>query len=64
MSPFDVKKKTIVWQVWRKGIIYDDGIGEIQIPLWQVDMDTEVTVDLSPYDKPVLNLLRPAEDES
>merc|ERR1719350_1777980 len=50
LSPNDVRKKTIVFQVYDKDTIgKDDGIGEIQIPLWQVDLDIETdnTMDLS-----------------
>merc|ERR1719336_2177217 len=40
LSPNDVRKKTIVFQVYDKDTIgKDDGIGEIQIPLWLVDLD-------------------------
>ena len=49
-----MRKKTIVFQVYDKDTIgKDDGIGEIQIPLWQVDLDIETdnTMDLSPVSK-------------
>ena len=57
-----MRKKTIVFQVYDKDTIgKDDGIGEIQIPLWLVDLDIETdnTMDLSPVtrgedNKPVL----------
>ena len=52
--------KTIVFQVHDKDL--DDGIGEIQIPLWQVDLDIETdntmelrTVSKGKDNKPVLN---------
>ena len=44
-----MRKKTIVFQVYDKNpIAEDEGIGEIQIPLWQVDLDieTDKTMDL------------------
>ena len=43
-----------MFQVYDKDTIgKDDGIGEIQIPLWLVDMDIETdnTLDLSPVTK-------------
>ena len=50
-----MRKKTIVFQVYDKDTIgKDDGIGEIQIPLWQVDLDgglTDNTMELSPVTK-------------
>ena len=55
-----MRKKTIVFQVYDKDTIaMDEGIGEIQIPLWLVDLDIETDnyMDLSPvtkYKKPVL----------
>ena len=54
LSPNDVRKKTIVFQVFDKDTFgKDDGIGEIQIPLWTVDLDieTDATMELSPVTK-------------
>ena len=54
LSPNDVRKKTIVFQVYDKDTFgKDDGIGEIQIPLWQVDLDIETdnTMELSAVTK-------------
>ena len=57
-----MRKKTIVCQVYNKDSIgKDDDIGEVQIPLWLVDLDIETdnTMDMGPVtrgkgDKPVL----------
>merc|ERR1711971_838058 len=70
LSPNDVRKKTIVFQVYDKDTIgKDDGIGDIQIPLWQVDLDIETdnTMELSAVtkgkdNKPVLIARRPPGD--
>jgi len=70
LSPNDVRKKTIVFQVYDKDTFgKDDGIGEIQIPLWQVDLDIETdnTMELSAVtkgkdNKPVLIARRPPGD--
>jgi len=70
LSPNDVRKKTIVFQVFDKDTFgKDDGIGEIQIPLWTVDLDieTDATMELSPVtkgkdNKPILIARRPPGD--
>lgn len=37
LSPIDVKKKTIVFQVYDQDTISkDDGLGEVQVPLWNI----------------------------
>ena len=61
LSPNDVRKKTIVFQIIDNNAIGKyEGIGEIQIPLWEVDLDVETDMDLRPVtrgkdNKPVLN---------
>jgi len=70
LSPDAVRKKTIVFQVYMPKMWYmDEGIGEIQIPLWLVDLDIETdnTMDLSAVtmgkdNKPVLIARRPPGD--
>ena len=50
----DLREKTLVFQVFDKDMIgKDDGIGEIQIPLWTVDLDieTDASMELSPVTK-------------
>ena len=60
LSPNDVRKKTIVFQIIDNNAIGKyEGIGEIQIPLWEVDLDVETDMDLRPVtrgkdNKPVL----------
>lgn len=72
LSPNDVKKKTIVFQVWDQDkFSKDDGIGEVQVPLWNIHdletKETEMTVGLGKLtskgkgDKPVLQQRRPSE---
>merc|ERR1719384_1093688 len=40
LSPNDVRKKTIVFQLYDK----DAAIGEVQVPLWTVDLSIETDV--------------------
>ena len=67
-----MRKKTIVFQVYDKNpIAEDEGIGEIQIPLWEVDLDIETdnTMELGQItssgmgNKPVRTIRYPAEEE-
>ena len=67
-----MKKKTIVFQVWDQDkFSKDDGIGEVQVPLWNVHdletKETEMSVGLGKVTstgkggKPVLQQRRPSE---
>ena len=70
MSPIDVKKKTIVFQVYDQDTISkDDGLGEVQVPLWNIhdlEAGVENTVELGKLtrgkdNKPILAMRRPTD---
>merc|ERR1712127_434301 len=74
ISPTDVLKKTIVFQVWDQDIGKDDPQGEVQVPLWKekVRMDgtsetvmmQAITNDKTGKNKPVLREKRPMSSRS
>jgi len=74
ISPTDVIKKTIVFQVWDSDLGKDDPLGEVQVPLWTrgaqmegfsetVEMDA-ITNDANSKGKPVLREKRPSRSMS
>jgi len=70
LSPTDVQKKTIVFQVfdWER-FSANDGIGEVQVPLWPPNVDLTVETDrfeemdkitMDKNKKPILKQKRPS----
>ena len=54
LSPIDVRKKTIVFQVFDKDTFGADGIGEVQVPLWEIpslEAGVEHNLELGPITK-------------
>ena len=55
MKPDDVRRKTIVFQVYDKDTFSkDDGLGEVQVPLWNIiDLEAETmnTMELAEITK-------------
>ena len=55
LKPDDVRRKTIVFQVYDKDTFSkDDGLGEVQVPLWNIiDLEAETmnTMELAEITK-------------
>jgi len=72
LSPIDVRKKTIVFQVFDKDTFGADGIGEVQVPLWEIpslEAGVEHNLELGSITKdknkkPILAQKRPSDTGS
>ena len=68
----EVRKKTIIFQVFDKDTFGADGLGEVQVPLWEIDSleaGVDQTMELSPITKdknkkPIPALRRPTDTNS
>ena len=72
LSPINVRKKTIIFQLFDNDTFGADGIGEVQVPLWQIsslEAGVEETMELTPITKdknkkPILAVKRPPDTQS
>ena len=51
LSPINVRKKTIIFQLFDNDTFGADGIGEVQVPLWQIsslEAGVEESKELAP----------------